>query len=170
MDKTKLIRQSRREDITAIMDLIAQARRKMQAEGNTHQWVDGHPSQADIEADIKRGVSYVITSDKAVPIATFALIPGPDPTYAQIYDGAWLDDNPYFVIHRVASAEGVHGIMRAILGFAGSDTNTIRIDTHRDNKTMRALLSKYGFTYCGIIHLLNGDERLAYQRTCCPIE
>jgi len=24
---------------------------------------------------------------------------------------------------------------------------------------------KYGFTYCGIIFLLNGDERLAYQRT-----
>jgi len=24
---------------------------------------------------------------------------------------------------------------------------------------------KHGFTYCGIIYLLSGDERLAYQKT-----
>ena len=30
---------------------------------------------------------------------------------------------------------------------------------------MRTLLGKYGFTYCGIILLENGDQRLAYQRT-----
>ena len=25
-------------------------------------------------------------------------------------------------------------------------------------------IERYGFTYCGIIYLLNGDERLAYQK------
>ena len=29
---------------------------------------------------------------------------------------------------------------------------------------MQHNLLKHGFTYCGIIYLLNGDERLAYQR------
>ena len=44
------------------------------------------------------------------------------------------------------------------------DTN-IRIDTHRDNKIMQHNLLKHGFTYCGIIYLLSGDERLVYQKT-----
>jgi len=43
------------------------------------------------------------------------------------------------------------------------DTN-IRIDTHRDNKIMQHNILKHGFTYCGIIYLLSGDERLAYQK------
>ena len=40
----------------------------------------------------------------------------------------------------------------------------LRIDTHRDNVIMRHVIEHYGFTYCGIIYLLNGDERLAYQK------
>ena len=43
------------------------------------------------------------------------------------------------------------------------DTN-IRIDTHHDNKIMQHNILKHGFTYCGIIYLLSGDKRLAYQR------
>jgi hypothetical protein len=43
------------------------------------------------------------------------------------------------------------------------DTN-IRIDTHQDNKIMQHNILKHGFSYCGIIYLLSGDERLAYQK------
>ena len=43
-------------------------------------------------------------------------------------------------------------------------TDNIRIDTHRDNKIMQHNLAKYGFEYCGIIHIASGAERLAYQR------
>lgn len=36
-----------------------------------------------------------------------AFIPGPDPTYARIYDGKWLSDSPYNVImHHVLSGYG----------------------------------------------------------------
>ena len=98
-----------------------------------------------------------------LPLSGF--LEGPDPTYARIYDGEWKNDNPYFVIHRVASLAGVHGIMRAVLDYAFTQTGTIRIDTHEDNLTMRALLAKYGFSYCGVILLENGDPRLAYQKT-----
>jgi hypothetical protein len=31
-------------------------------------------------------------------------------------------------------------------------------------KIMRHNILKHGFTYCGIIYLLSGDERLAYQK------
>jgi RimJ/RimL family protein N-acetyltransferase len=54
--------------------------------------------------------------------------------------------------------------MEAVLEFCFSKTDNIRIDTHDDNKTMQHILLKNGFTYCGIIYLKNGDERLAYQK------
>ena len=161
-----LIRKSTINDLPSILKLIQDGRQKMISEGNITQWTNGHPSNEQIISDIRKGVSHIIIDESThQPIATFALIECPDPTYAQIYDGQWLDSLPYYVIHRVASAPGVHGIMRMVLEYAFSFTNTIRIDTHEDNRTMRALLQKYGFTYCGIILLENGDPRLAYQRT-----
>ena len=39
---------------------------------------------------------------------------------------------------------------------------TIRFATYDD---IPAIILKHGFTYCGIIYLLSGDERLAYQKT-----
>ena len=52
----------------------------------------------------------------------------------------------------------------SIMDFCFSYDTNIRIDTHRDNKIMQHNIVKYGFTYCGIIYLLSGDERLAYQK------
>ena len=40
----------------------------------------------------------------------------------------------------------------------------LRADTHRDNHILQHILKKHGFQYCGIIYLLNGDERLAFQK------
>lgn len=158
------IRKSTIHDLPSILSLIEDGRQKMISEGNTSQWTDGHPSAVQIQRDIAQGDSYIIT-DEGQPVATFALIQGPDPTYAKIYDGQWLNSLPYYVIHRVASAPGIHGIMRRVLDYAFSLTDTIRIDTHQDNRTMRALLHRYGFSYCGIILLENGDPRLAFQRS-----
>ena len=57
-----------------------------------------------------------------------------------------------------------HGIFSSIMEFCFSHDTNIRIDTHRDNKIMQHNILKHGFTYCGIIYLLSGDERLAYQK------
>ena len=88
-----------------------------------------------------------------------------EPTYKEIYDGQWLDDSStYAVIHRLASIKSVHGIASLIFEWASIHYDNIRIDTHRDNSPMQHIVEKNGFQYCGIIHLENGDERLAYQR------
>ena len=44
----------------------------------------------------------------------------------------------------------------------------LRVDTHRDNKVMQHILTKYGFQRCGIIYVKNGTERIAYQMTRVP--
>ena len=111
--------------------------------------------------DAAKGIHARIRSG---PIGYFAFIPSPEPTYSYIEGGSWLDDSPYHVVHRVASYPHVHGVFRAIMDWCFSQDPNIRIDTHRDNRIMQHCILRYGFTYCGIIYLQSGDERLAYQR------
>lgn len=151
-------------DIDCIMDLLEMGRQKMRANGNMEQWTNGNPKQALVEEDIRKGNSYVMEGDGVV-IATFAFIEGPDVTYQTIYEGEWMAcEKPYHVVHRMASRHDVHGVFKDVLDFGFEKTDNIRIDTHRQNAIMRKALEKYGFTYCGIIYLLDGAERLAYQR------
>ena len=158
------IRQSKLDDLAAILALIEDGRRIMRSDGNMHQWSGGSPSAALIKKDIENGNSYLCLEDGKA-IGTFAFIPGPDATYFKIVDGAWMDDKkPYYVIHRMASTPDSHGIFGAVMDYCFQLTDNIRIDTHRDNHIMQHNLLKHGFHYCGIIYLLNGDERLAYQK------
>jgi len=146
--------------------IFAEAKEKMRASGNMQQWTGGYPSDDVLKNDIERGFSYVVVEHEVI-IATFVLAICEDPTYKIIYEGEWLDDTkPYGTIHRIASAQGIHGIMDDVLNWSFGKINNIRVDTHRDNMPMQHLLAKNGFAYCGIIHLLNGDERLAYQKIC----
>ena len=158
------VRQAIAADIPAIMTVLEAARGIMRASGNPSQWPDGYPTQEMIEKDLAQGVGCVFDEGDAVA-GYFACIPGPDPTYAYIEDGAWLEDTlPYYVIHRIASLPQVHGIFKGIISYTARLTGNIRIDTHKDNRIMQHLLEKHGFSYCGIIYLANGDPRLAYQR------
>lgn len=160
----KEIRPSREEDIPVMMELVASAKAIMRADGNLNQWADpAYPSEAALLADIKAGNSYII-EDYGVPVGTFAFIPGIEPTYNKIYEGQWLDaDSPYATIHRIASTADSHGIAEACFRWCRSQCGNLRIDTHRDNHIMQHVISDFGFKYCGIIYLANGDERLAYQ-------
>ncbi len=158
------IRKAKSSDKETILHLLDSGREIMRRNGNPLQWPDGYPNPETIDTDITQGVSYLCLEDgKAV--GTFAMIPGPDPTYATIYQGRWIDNTlPYLVVHRMASLPDSHGIFRACLEYCNAWCNNIRIDTHRDNHILQHNLQKHGFSYCGIIHIANGDERLAYQR------
>jgi RimJ/RimL family protein N-acetyltransferase len=159
------IRHSIMDDIPTLLAISEEAKGIMRRDGNMEQWGGDYPSAEVFENDIRRGVSYVMEHNGET-VATFAAIPGPEPTYATIYNGQWIDDiKPYIVIHRIASRTESHGVMAEMLNFCFNMTDNIRIDTHRDNHIMQHLMEKHGFRYCGIIYLANGDELLAYQRT-----
>ena len=150
--------------MAGIMEVMQAAKQIMRATGNAHQWGDGYPSEAVISSDMERGGGYVMVEEGRV-VAYFALLASPEPTYGRIYEGEWLDDQlPYHVVHRIASYPDVHHVFSDIIGYAFSQDSNIRIDTHRDNHVMQHNIKKHGFTYCGIIFLASGDERLAYQR------
>ena len=110
-----------------------------------------------------RGAGYVVADDDVI-VGYFAYIPSPEPTYARICKGQWLDESaPYHVIHRIASTPDSKGVFSALMDWCFTREHNIRIDTHRDNLIMQHCITSYGFTYCGIIYLASGDERLAYQ-------
>ena len=146
-----------------IMKVMDAAKTIMRQSGNMHQWGDGYPSESAIIADMESNGSFVVEDDGRI-VGYFAFLPSPEPTYDIIYDGEWLDDQqPYHVVHRIASYPDAHGIFTTIMDYCFYHDTNIRIDTHRDNTIMQHVIMKYGFTYCGIIYLLSGDERLAYQ-------
>lgn len=160
------IRKATFDDIPALMRLFECAKGIMRASGNLNQWGMGYPSEAVVRADIELGVCYVAAGERGGEIeATMAFIPGPDPTYSYIEGGAWLDDTPYYVIHRIAVAAPGKGYARRLLDWAFERSGTVRIDTHRDNVIMRHILHSYGFEQCGVIYLANGQPRDAYQLT-----
>ena len=153
------------DDVPVIMQLIDEARGIMRSCGNVNQWIDGYPSEETIRQDIAHGHCYrCVEQSSGEILASFAFIPGPEPTYKEIYDGQWQDDKPYYVVHRLASTAASHGIFNDVMDYCMEVAGNLRIDTHRDNVIMRHVIDRYGFTYCGIIYLLNGDERLAYQK------
>ena len=157
-----IIRQASKQDISRLHEIFAHARQFMKQTGNPNQWAEDYPSTALLEQDIESGDCFVCMLGEEV-VASFVLRPGDDPTYTNIYEGAWLNDAPYATIHRIASLGKVRGIMHRAMLFAKERYKSIRIDTHRDNMVMQRAILREGFVYCGIIHCWNGNERLAYQ-------
>lgn len=163
----RIIREARPTDVADIMQVMDAAKKIMRQSGNMHQWGDDYPSEAVITADMERHGGFAI-EDSGKVVGYFAFLQSPEPTYDKIYDGEWIDDaQPYHVIHRIASYPDAHGIFSSTMDFCFSYDTNIRIDTHRDNRIMQHNIQKHGFTYCGIIYLLSGDERLAYQKLVC---
>lgn len=158
------IRLSRPQDLDILMDIFDHARHFMQTHGNPHQWIDGYPAAELILRDIHEGHSYVCENDQQEIIGTFCFIPGEDPTYARIDNGQWLNNDPYCVIHRMATNGKEKGVADACLKWCFEQCANIRVDTHQDNTVMQTILQKHGFTPCGIIYTHNGTPRIAYQK------
>lgn len=160
-----LIRKTTINDLPSALQIYTRARRFMVETGNSGQWAEGHPSEVMIREDIAAGKSYVCTTNEGELLGVFYFSIEEDPTYARIDDGAWLNDLPYGVVHRIASGGKLKGIGNFCLQWCFDQCHNLRIDTHRDNRVMQNLLIKNGYQRCGIIYLTNEAERIAYQKT-----
>lgn len=160
------IRKAVTADIDRLMRIFSIAREFMKSSGNPNQWIDGYPQQELISSEIADGHCFVcVDKENGNIVGTFCLIKGPDPTYNYIENGAWPDDEPYYVIHRLASDGSVGGITALCIEWCLRMASCLRADTHHDNKVMQHLLEKNGFKRCGIIYVANGTPRIAYQKS-----
>ena len=160
-----MFRGARRADLDAILKIYARARQAMADSGNPTQWGDHFPPQELLEEDIdsNRLFLYLVNGELE---GVFAFILGPDPTYARIEDGKWLNDTlPYGTIHRLGSDGSHRGVFAETAAWAATQCGHLRADTHAANDTMQRCMERAGFMRCGVIHVADGTPRLAYERT-----
>jgi ribosomal protein S18 acetylase RimI-like enzyme len=162
-------RRSVESDISPIMNIITQAQENFKAQG-IDQWQNNYPNPAVIKADIDKGYSYVLLKEEKIA-ATAAVSFDGERTYKVIYEGQWLSEMKYAVIHRIAVDSSLKGqglasiIIKHVEKMClNRGVHSIKVDTHKDNISMQKLLEKNGFQYCGIILLEDKSERLAYEK------
>ena len=167
------IRTATIQDLDRIMEIYAMAREFMAQTGNPNQWgPTAWPPESLVRNDIARAKSHVCERGGRI-VGVFFFDCGTDiePTYAHIEDGAWIGDEHYGVVHRVASDGSVKGVGTACITWALGQCGHLRIDTHGDNIVMQRLLEKLGFTHCGTIYVEEDDfPRMAYEKIVCPVD
>ena len=160
-----IIRHSIESDVPRIMEIYAFSRAFMAAHGNPNQWGPTNwPPEPLLRKDIAEGNSYVCEAEGRV-VGVFFYAVMDDPTYRTIEDGAWLDDSPYGVVHRIAADGSVRGVGAYCINWAFDQCGHMRIDTHNDNTVMQRLLEKLGFARRGTIFVReDNDPRIAYEK------
>ncbi len=167
-------RRSTNEDVPVIMGIVRQAQRYLRESG-IDQWQDGYPNEAVLYSDVESGRGWVFECEGR--IAGYVCISmDVEASYVHI-DGRWLTEGDnYAVVHRSMVGDDFRGSHLAAEMFslafdlaAGLGKQSVRVDTHRDNKAMNRLAQKLGFTFCGEVDVSLMDpgrdpRRNAYEK------
>ncbi len=145
-----------------ILRIYHDARIFMANSGNETQWRNNYPSKEQVLYDIENRQLYIVKKSDMI-CGVFFFSENEEKTYRKIYDGKWLNDLPYAVIHRIASSGKEKGIANEIFKFCFEKFPNLKIDTHENNKKMRHCLLHFGFVECGTILLEDGTKRIAFQ-------
>lgn len=159
------------DNLSEAMTIINQAKKLLSTESG--QWQNGYPSIDTIKEDIAKNQLFGAFQDTEL-IGIEALIIEKEPNYINI-NGKWLtspSDND-LVIHRVAVKENQHGkklglfLLRKGIEFGRNNScESVKIDTHISNVSMRRIIQEAGFIYCGEIRILRDEKdnlRNAYE-------
>lgn len=166
------IRLTQERDLPEIDHIFKLGCEYQHQEGNYSQWHEGYPSLDVVRDDIKNGYGFVCVLDESdchegsklqagAVVGTYALTPH-EVAYDVIKEGAWSLEAPYQVLHRMGTIMGL-GAGKFILEHLKHHYDYIRVDTHESNKTMRRVLTKAGFAYCGVVFYEGYGDMLAYD-------
>lgn len=160
------IRKAELKDLETILKIFEHARKYMSENNNPNQWEEGYPNAEIVEKDIEKSNGYVCLDDKDGIVGYFCFYVGIEEDYNKIYEGKWLNDKEYAVIHRIATISNKKGVGGFCMRYCFDKYKNIRIDTHKDNIPMQRLLEKEGYIKCGIIKIRRtGAKRTAFQKT-----
>jgi hypothetical protein len=93
-------RKTVKTDINDVMNIIRQAQVYFKELG-INQWQNDYPNVEIINNDIDNENSYVLLKDNNI-VATAAVSFEGEKTYDSIYEGQWISNKEYAVIHRIA--------------------------------------------------------------------
>ena len=158
------------EDYDQIMDILKDGSNQL-AEQGIDQWQGDYPNADVVKKDIENGWAILAQSDDDQTVGYVAVVDGPDESYAKM-KGKWIiDTDKYVVLHRVAvhSKHTGHGyaskLFVSVLDYIKehrTDIETIRIDTHIDNKIMQHLITKHGFKKVGEVYGYYRPDEVLY--------
>jgi N-acetylglutamate synthase-like GNAT family acetyltransferase len=162
-------RKSKESDINSIMKIINQAQFSLKQQG-INQWQNNYPNAETIKKDIQDNFAYVLLKEGNI-VGTVAISFEGEKTYESIFEGQWISENKYVVIHRLA-VDNDHkgtGISTQILKeieqiCINEKVSSIKIDTHEENIAMQKMLKNNNFKYCGIIYLEDKSKRFAFEK------
>ena len=160
-------------DLSDIITITGQAQSYLR-HNKVDQWQDGYPNEAAFRIDMERGECYVITYGDSVA-GFFTLSCYPDACYDEITDGKWSCEDPYCVLHRCAIGAAFRGsgLSDHMMAFVeeicrARGRNVLRVDTHRKNKAMQAMLNSHGFAFRGNVLVRIGEghdpRRKAFEK------
>jgi GNAT superfamily N-acetyltransferase len=162
-----ILRLATLSDAQTIWEILQAAILQRKNDGST-QWQNGYPNEGTVANDIQQGYGYVIEENNMI-IAYAAIVFGDEPTY-EVINGAWLSNQPYVVVHRVATAFNLKGKGIATHLFlcieklaAEKNIFSIKVDTNFDNIPMLKIMDNLNYTYCGEI-FVSGSPRRAYEK------
>lgn len=163
------LRKSVNEDINNIIQIIDEAKEALKEQG-IDQWQNGYPNDDVIRNDILNNDSYVFIKNNEI-VATSAVSFDGEKTYDKIYDGNWISNDEFAVIHRIAISNKYKGtgiaseIIKMIEAIClDKNVHSIKVDTHEFNMPMQKLLKKNDFKYCGVIYLEDKSKRVAFEK------
>lgn len=176
MTEFSKIRIANIDDAIYVQEVLDDAKALFRSEGSD-QWqdLDNYPNINTTISDINKKQMYVYEIDKKV-VGCIVLSKEKEEAYNKVYNGKWIEENNYYVIHRLSVRNGYYkkGIAKALINYAESITKkdnvkSIKVDTKKENIRMLSLLKTLGFKEVGIIHLLRKDvldvKRVALEKT-----
>jgi ribosomal protein S18 acetylase RimI-like enzyme len=155
MAETILIRKAEGGDLPAMMGLLRDCARDMQANG-IDQWDENYPPEDVVHRDIAAGTAYVCAVEGHVA-GMFAMDENQSPEYEAV--GWRLTAKRIAVIHRLAVSPTCRrqGIASQLMDFAESQAaamgyDVIRLDTYSRNFRSMSLFPGRGYLKAGQVH------------------
>ena len=173
------LRKLKVSDLDRVDEIINKAKLNMRDVLKIDQWQAGYPNRDTYTKDISDATGYVLCDEKDTVVGGTALIFTGESEYDKItdndgeFDGKWKHGENYATIHRICvdkdiTCKGVGSTFLKLLFNLSKEKGftSVRVDTHRFNKPMRALLKKNGFEETGVIYIYEPlhNERITYER------
>ena len=135
-----------------------------------NQWQGQDKPNLNNFKELIENKNIFVLDDKEKVVST-VIIYDYDLDYEKNLDGKWNIPKAYLALHRIGtlSSERNKGYGRKIIEFAESyarenNFKSVRIDTHRENKSMQNLLKSMNYIYVGLVYLDGKNERLAFEK------
>ena len=155
------------DEVDNVVEIINCAIKRLGNAGIS-QWQNGYPNKEVVLQDIANGVGRVLCKEEKI-LAYGALVYTGEKAYNDLEGGEWiLQTQNYATIHRACVSNSCvgEGYGKLFMIFAENEAkqkaDSIRIDTHPDNKIMQGLVASLHYEYCGKV--MYESVRLAYEK------